>query len=118
MCRCDPHSPGFVSFKTKFEWALAKKLITKNESDVMEQIRSIRNEQIHARPTTNITKWKYFDKQLLTRAAIVRLFTDVDSLVLRLRSRSGNTEKWPVIPPGYAEEMDWYGDKPEKANSV
>jgi hypothetical protein len=109
---------GFVSFKTKFESALAKKLITKNERDVMEQIRSIRNEQIHARPKTKRVKYKYFDKQLLTRAVMVHLFTDVNNLVLRLRSVSGNKEKWPVIPPGYAEEMGWYGNKPSKASAV
>lgn len=109
---------GFVSFKTKFEWALAKKLIAKNERDAMEQIRSIRNEQTHARPKSKRTKYKYFGQQLLTRKAIARLFTDVNDLTLKLRSMSGNREKWPVIPPGYAEEMGWYGDKPKKANAV
>ena len=109
---------GFVTFKTKFEWALAKKLISKNERDVMEQVRSIRNDQIHARPKSKRTKYKYFGQQLLTRKAIAQLFTDVNNLTLRLRSISGNKEKWPVIPPGYAEEMGWYGDKPKKANAV
>lgn len=98
---------GFVNFKTKFQWAFEKKLISKNEWDVMEQIRSIRNEQIHARPKTKRIKYKYFDKQLLTRSAILYLFTDVNNIVLRLRSLSGSKEKWPVIPPGYAEEMGW-----------
>jgi hypothetical protein len=109
---------GFVSFKTKFEWALTKQLITSSEWDVMEQIRTIRNDQIHARPTTKRVKYKYFEKQLLTRAGIAHLFTDVNNLVVRLRSISGNKEKWPVIPPGYAEEMGWYGNKPQKGNAV
>ena len=109
---------GFVSFKKKFEWALTKQLITKNERDVMEQIRTIRNDQIHSRPTTKSVKYKYFGKQLLTRAAIVHLFTDVNNLVIRLRSISENKERWPVIPPDYAEEMGWYGNKPLKENAV
>lgn len=109
---------GFVSFKLKFEWAYSKKLVSKSEYDVMEQIRLIRNEQIHARPTTRRVRYKYFDKQLMTRAAIARLFTDVDNIVLRLRSISGNAERWPVIPPGYAEEMGWYDDKPLKTSAV
>ena len=109
---------GFVSFKTKVEWARARKLIAKTDSHVMEQIRQIRNEQVHARPTTKRVKHKYFDKQLMTRAAIVQLFTDVNALVLSLRLKSGNKEKWPVIPPGYAEEMGWYENKPRKTTDV
>jgi len=101
---------GFVSFKNKFEWALANKLITKNERDVMEQIRSIRNDQVHTRPKAKRTKYKYFGKSLLTRNAIEQLFTDVNKLVVKLRSVSGNKEEWPVIPPSYAEEMGWCQD--------
>ena len=98
---------GFVSFKSKFAWAHAKKLISKDEYDIMEQIRLIRNKQVHARPTTKRIRYKYFDKQLVTRAAVAQLFKDANKIVLRLRSISKNPEKWPVIPPGYAEEMGW-----------
>lgn len=88
---------GFVSFKAKFEWTLAKKLIAKNERDAMEHIRSIRNEQTHVRPKSKRTKYKYFGQQLLTRKAIALLFTDVNDLTVKLRSMSGNREKWPGI---------------------
>jgi hypothetical protein len=112
----DKSNAGFVSFKAKFEWALAKNLVAEDDVNVMEQVRSIRNDQIHARPSKG-TKHKYFGKQLLTLETIRKLFTDMNRLVLKLRSISGNKEKWPVIPPGYAEEMGWHG-KPKKAGAV
>ena len=97
----------FVSFKNKFAWACAKKLISQDEYAIMEQIRLIRNKQVHSRPTKRRIRLKYFDKNLITRAAIMHLFKDANKIVLRLRSISKNPEKWPVIPPGYAEEMGW-----------
>jgi hypothetical protein len=43
----------------------------------------------------------------MTRAAVIRMFKDVNSVVIKLRSRHGSKEKWNVIPPGYAEEVGW-----------
>jgi len=102
---------GFVSFKTKFEWAHSKRLLTKREYDVMEEIRKIRNKQTHFRPTNRRVKYKYFKHPLITRQALIALFTDVNDAVLKLSKISGSREKWQVIPPGYAEEMGWYKTK-------
>ncbi len=99
---------GFVSFKKKFDWVHSKRLLTKREYDIMEEIRKIRNKQTHSHPTLKRIKHKYFDKSLITRAALIALFTDVNNIVLKLRTLSGNSEKWEIIPPGYAEEMGWY----------
>ena len=98
---------GFVSFKNKFEWAYSKNLLTEREHDIMEEIRKIRNGQTHSRPSPIRIKYKYFEKMLITRAALISLFTDVNNIVLRLRAVSGNDEKWEIIPPGYAEEVGW-----------
>jgi hypothetical protein len=98
---------GFVSFKTKFTWARARRLVSDHEHDIMEQIRVIRNAQTHARPSRVRKKYRYFGKPLLARKSIIRLFTDVNSIVLRLRALSGNKERWGIIPPGCAEEMGW-----------
>jgi hypothetical protein len=98
---------GFVAFKTKFTWAQARKLITKDEHDIMEEIRLIRNAQTHVRPEAKRPKHRYRGRQLLTRKSIERLFTDVNAIALRLRTESGNKECWEIIPPGYAKEMGW-----------
>jgi hypothetical protein len=110
---------GFVAFKTKFEWAMEKNLLSQADRDVMEQIRLIRNAQTHARPTDKRVKHEYFGIQLMTRAAIIRMFTDANKLVLKLRSLNGSTEKWQVIPPGFGEEVGWYREaKKTEPNST
>jgi hypothetical protein len=98
---------GFVSFKSKFTWARARKLITDDEHDIMEEVRLIRNAQTHARPSSRRPKYKYFGKSLLLRRSLIALFTDVNGIVLGLRKLSGNKERWEVIPPGLADEMGW-----------
>jgi hypothetical protein len=98
---------GFVAFKTKFTWAYARQLVTKDERDIMEEIRLIRNAQTHVRPEAKRPKYRYRGRQLLTRKSIAWLFTDVNAIVLRLRTKSGNKERWEITPPGYAKEMGW-----------
>ena len=98
---------GFVAFKTKFIWAHARNLVTEAERDIMEEVRLIRNAQTHVRPEPKRPKYRYRGKQLLTRKSIQRLFTDVNTIVMRLRAESGNKERWEIIPPGYAKEMGW-----------
>jgi hypothetical protein len=98
---------GFVAFKTKFTWAHARNLVTRAELDVLEEIRLIRNAQTHVRPEVKRPKHRYRGLQLLTRKSIERLFTDVNAIVLRLRTESGKKERWEIIPPGYAKEMGW-----------
>jgi len=104
---------GFVSFKTKFTWARARKIVTDDEHDIMEEVRLIRNAQTHARPSNRRPKYKYFGKSLLMRRSLIALFTGVNGIVLGLRKVSGNKERWEVIPPGYADEMGW--NKPTTA---
>lgn len=98
---------GFVAFQTKFTWACARKLVTKDEHDIMEEIRLIQNAQTHARPDAKRAKHHYFGRQLLTRKSLQNVFTDVNAIVLRFRAGSGNPERWEIIPPGYAKEMGW-----------
>jgi hypothetical protein len=97
----------FVTFKTKFEWAHARQLLTDDERNLLEEIRTIRNAQTHARPEAQRVRLRYFGKPLLTRRSIQKLLMDVDGLVLKLRAESGNPERWEVVPPGYAEEAGW-----------
>jgi len=104
---------GFVSFKTKFTWAHSRKIVTDEQRDIMEEVRLIRNAQTHARPSNRRRKYKYFGKPLFTRRSLIALFTNVNGIVLHLRTVSGNKERWEVIPPGYAEEMGW--NKPTTA---
>jgi hypothetical protein len=102
----------FVSFKTKVEWLFARNVVAVAERDIMEEVRRLRNEVIHSRPTAQRRKYKYFDSPLMTRVATKRLFTDVNNTIRTLRSISGNPEKWNVIPPGYAQEMGWQISRP------
>jgi hypothetical protein len=98
---------GFVAFKTKFAWAYARGLVTSGEHDIMEEIRLIRNAQTHVRPDAKRPKHRYRGRQLLTRKSIEQVFKDVNALVLKLRTESGNPDRWEIIPPGYAKEMGW-----------
>ncbi len=59
------------------------------------------------RPSNRRRKYQYFGKPLHTRQSLIELFTDVNGIVLHLRTVSGNKERWEVIPPGYANEMGW-----------
>lgn len=98
---------GHVSFKTKFEWLKARRLLGSEECDVMEEIRILRNAFIHARPEEERTRHTYFGSPLLSQNAVRRLFTDVEGVLQRLRSQSGTESKWRTVPPGYASEMQW-----------
>ena len=98
---------GYVSFKTKFEWLKARHRLGSEECDVMEEIRILRNAFIHARPEEKRRRHMYFGKPLLCRSTVRRLFTDVEGVLLTLRSQSGTKSKWRTVPPGYASEMQW-----------
>jgi hypothetical protein len=97
----------FVTFKVKFTWARARGIISVAEHDTMEEVRVIRNDQTHLRPTSRRPKFKYRGKPLLTRVSVAALFGDLNAIVIHLRNYSGSAEKWELIPPGYAEEMGW-----------
>ena len=100
---------GYVSFKSKFEWLFNKALITDTEKQIMDEIRKVRNEQVHARPTQKRRKLKYFDKQLMTRKALRQILTDVQPLVEKLRTISGSKERRGIIPPRFFDEEEWNG---------
>jgi hypothetical protein len=98
---------GFVSFKSKFQGLSKRRLITETEADVMEEIRRVRNEQIHSRPTEKRRKLKYFDSPLLTRKALERILLDVQPLVGKLCRISGTAKQRAIIPPHFFDEDQW-----------
>jgi hypothetical protein len=91
---------GYASFKSKFEWLLNKGLLSKTDTKVMEEIRKIRNEHAHWRPSATRRRLKYFGTPLLTSRAVKQILLDVQPIVANLRGISGSTEKLSVIPPG------------------
>jgi Domain of unknown function (DUF4145) len=97
---------GYRSFKSKFEWLFNKGLITETHKNVMDEIRKIRNEQVHSRPSSKRQKLTYFDTALLTRKAIEQMLLDVQPLVEKLGRISGVTAP-SVIPPRFFDEDEW-----------
>jgi hypothetical protein len=89
---------GHLSFKSKFEWLFGKAVITESDRRVMDEIRRIRNEQVHSRPTGRRPKYKYSGIPLMTRKALRQLLIDVQPLVEKLRRTSGSKETRGVIP--------------------
>ena len=69
---------GYEAFKNKFEWLLKRSLITGDERDVMEEVRSLRNEYVHARETGGRRRRKYRGFPLLTQRSIRRMFAEVE----------------------------------------
>lgn len=98
---------GYFSFKSKFEWLFGKAVITESDKRVMDEIRRIRNEQVHSRPTERRPKYKYFDIPLMTRKALRQLLIDVQPLVAKLRSASGSKDTRGIIPPRFFDEAEW-----------
>jgi hypothetical protein len=98
---------GYVAFKTKFNWLKENSLITHEQSNIMEQIRLLRNAHIHVRPASTRKKHKYFNKVLLTTISLRRIFLDVEKVLQKLSNQSGNKPQWEILPPGYASEMKW-----------
>jgi len=95
---------GFCSFKIKFEWVFKKGLITKEQRDMMEEIRILRNTLTHYRRSKKRPKYTYKDLPLMCGVSLRNLFLDCNSLLISLKNISGNKIKWDIIPPGYAEE--------------
>jgi hypothetical protein len=104
-------SEGYISFKAKFEWLKEKKLISGEQRNVMEEIRLLRNANVHMRPTNKRLRYKYSTKPLLTKESLRKIFLDVEKVLQKLRVQSGSKPKWDILPPGYATEMKW----PEEA---
>lgn len=100
-------SNGYVSFKTKCDWLMARSLVTQNEWDVLEEIRSLRNTAVHNRPNTVRKRLKYKGFPLLTQASVRRMFVDVELTLRAIRKRCNRHNQWNTVPPGYASEMNW-----------
>ena len=98
---------GFMSFKSKFEWLYSKGLISNCERDVMEEIRVLRNGNIHARPSEGRQRFQYFGKPMLTNDSLKKIFVDIEKVLQKLRMQSGRESDWGTVPPGYASEMNW-----------
>ena len=98
---------GYVSFKAKMDWILARKLIGQPEWDVMEEVRRLRNAYAHSRPTERRRHYYYRGFQLLTLRGLQRLFVDTELALRVIRSRTGRKSRWMTVPIGYASEMHW-----------
>jgi hypothetical protein len=98
---------GYVSFKSKMDWLLTRKLIKQSEWEVMEEIRRLRNAYAHSRPTEKRKRYRYRGFQLLTNRSIRRLFVDTELVLRTIRSQSGQQTRWMTVPPSYASEMGW-----------
>jgi len=93
---------GYVSFKSKCDWLLARKLIKQADWDIMDEVRRLRNEYAHSRPSERRQRFRYKGFQLLTQRGIQRLFVDIELTLRQIRSQAGQRSRWMTVPPGYA----------------
>ena len=98
---------GFEAFKNKFEWLYKRSLITEDEHDMMEEVRRIRNEYVHAGTPGKGRRLRYRGFPLLTQRSVRRLFVEVELALRSMRAKSGRRNRWPTVPPGYASELQW-----------
>ena len=98
---------GYVSFKTKADWILARSLITQDCWEVMNEIRILRNAFVHSRPTEARRRFKYRGFPVLTQRSLRRMFVDVELNLRAIRAKCGRHCKWSTVPPGYASELHW-----------
>ncbi len=99
----------FVSTRSKYDWLRGKKrsLIDATTFGMMDEIRDLRNDLIHARPTQRRIRLKYAGMPLLTQASLRSILIDAEKVLQMLRKRLGKKSRWGTIPPGYATEMQW-----------
>jgi hypothetical protein len=98
---------GYVSFRSKYDWLLARDLITQEQWSTMDEIRRLRNDYVHARPRGGRRRYNYRGFPLLSQRSIRCMFVEVELALRAMRARSGRRLKWATIPPGYASEMRW-----------
>lgn len=98
---------GYVSFKTKCDWLLARTLITQDQWDSMDEIRRLRNNYVHARPRAGRRRHEYRGFPLLSQRSIQRMFVEVELALRAMRAKTGRQWKWATVPPGYASELRW-----------
>ena len=101
-------SNGYVSFKSKYDWLIARSLVTQDQWDVMEEIRRLRNIYVHARPRARRLRHNYRGFPLLSQRSIRRMFVEVEVVLRAMRAKAGKKRlKWATVPPGYASEQRW-----------
>jgi len=98
---------GYVTFKSKYDWLLARNLIDQGCWYVMDEIRCLKNDYVHARPNSARTRSQYQGFPLLTKRSVRKLFVDVELTLRKVRQASSRSSKWQTVPPGFASEMGW-----------
>jgi hypothetical protein len=86
---------------------LARKLIVAEDWKVMDEIRVLRNDFVHARPTEARKRFRFRGFPLLTQRSLRRLLLDVELILRKVRQQSGRTSDWMTVPWGYAAEVGW-----------
>ena len=97
----------YISFKGKYDWLRARALINRHDWIIMDEVRQLRNDYVHTRPTESRRRLKYRGFQLLSQRSIRRLFVDVELTLRKIRARIGRSSRWMTVPPGYASELKW-----------
>jgi hypothetical protein len=98
---------GYISSKAKYDWLRARALINQDDWSIMDEVRQLRNDYVHTRPTESRRRFKYRGFQLLSQRSIRRLFVDVELTLRKIRARTGRSSRWMTVPPGYASELKW-----------
>jgi hypothetical protein len=98
---------GYVSCKGKYDWLRARAVINQDDWSIMDQVRQLRNDYVHTRPTESRRRFKYRGFQLLSQRSIRRLFVDVELILRKTRARIGRSSRWMTVPPEYASELKW-----------
>ncbi len=91
---------GFSSFKSKFEWLFRKGLITREQREIMDELRILRNRHTHYHRSKKRPKYKYRGLPLMTNVSIQNIFLDCNSLLVSLKKLSGSKIKWDILPLG------------------
>jgi hypothetical protein len=98
---------GYISFKAKCDWLLARSLLSQDEWEIMDKVRELKNKFVQSRPITKRRRFRYKDFPLLTRRSVRQLFVDVELVLRKLRRQSNRKSIWMIVPPGYASEVGW-----------
>lgn len=98
---------GYVSFKTKCDWLLARTQLSQEEWTTMDEVRRLRNAYVHKRPLSDRRRYSYRGFPLITQRSVRRMFVEVEMILRAMRTKSGRRSRWATVPPGYATELGW-----------
>jgi hypothetical protein len=73
----------------------------------MEELRKLRNKHTHYRCLKTRPKFRYLNQPLMTKRSLRNIFIDCAFVLRHLRKLSANKTRWQIMPPGYAEELNW-----------